>query len=205
MFHTKFKQIRQTRNMSQEQLAMLAQMPVSEVAQLEEDENTMPTFMVVQKLAQALDTSVDYFASASNKNGHGRFCGTTMLKICHIPPKGRGVIATQPILAGTVVEIAPVRSFPAKDRPIVDQTDIFEYYFVKPSAYQQSKEVGGHLIFGLATFCNHADEPNVKIEWYQDDLGEWAHLVALNDIVAGEEVTLYYTNVDEYPNLDKFV
>jgi len=205
MFHKKLKQLRQMRNMSQKDLAMITAISATEIAQLEANENVIPTFLQVQQLAQSLGTNINYFVDTHHGYKHSRLCSTMLLNICNIPFKGHGVIAMQSIPVGTVIEIAPVRSFPAKDRPIVDQTEIFEYYFVKSSNYRPNKEVEGYLVFGLSTFCNHSEAPNTQIEWHEDELGDWAHLIAIQDITAGEEVTLYYTNVNEYPNVDKFL
>lgn len=130
---------------------------------------------------------------------------STMLDVCLIPGKGRGIITVQSVQAGTLIEIAPVVSFSSQDRPLIDQTELFPYYFVQPSLYSHNGNISGHMVLGFSTLCNHADIPNAHIEWKNDDIGEWAHLVALKDIAAGEEVTLYYTNIDEYTDCERFV
>ena len=127
-----------------------------------------------------------------------------MLELKLMPGKGRGTVATQPIPQGTVMEIAPVGAFPAEQRATVDQTDIFEYYFVRPPEYNQGKHVSGYIVFGLSSLSNHAEQPNARLEWVEDEVGLWAHFVALEDIAHGEEVTVFYTNIDEY-DTEKFV
>ena len=122
-----------------------------------------------------------------------------MIEIKIFPEKGRGVIATEFISKGTVIEKSPVVVFPAEQRHILDKTEVFRYYFVRPAEYGESKEVGGYLVFGLASFCNHSDLPNTQVDWVENETGLWAHLVALDDIQPGEECLLFYTNVDEYP------
>jgi len=122
----------------------------------------------------------------------------SILTIQTFPNKGRGVITKQTIEANTVLEVAPVASFPTQERPIIDKTQIAKYYFVQPEAYEETKQVEGYFIFGLASFCNHHDKPNAKIEWKEDEKGLWAHLTTTKAISANEEVTLYYTNLDEY-------
>ncbi|EKU99857.1 SET domain-containing protein [Leptolyngbya sp. PCC 7375] len=123
---------------------------------------------------------------------------TNLLAIESIASKGRGVVTTKAIAANTVLEIAPVASFPSTERKIIDTTQIAKYYFVQPEAYQYNNEVDGHFVFGLASLCNHDSTPNSKIEWVTDELGLWSHLTSIQDIASGEEVTLYYTNIDEY-------
>lgn len=121
-----------------------------------------------------------------------------LLAIKFFANKGRGVIATQIIPAKTVIEIAPVASFPATERAIIDTTHVAKYYFVKPEAYQNDKKVDGHFVFGFASLCNHDNTPNAKVEWVTDEIGLWSHLTSIRDIAAGEELTLSYSNIDEY-------
>ena len=66
--------------------------------------------------------------------------------------------------------------------------------------------MGGYLVFGLASLCNHQEKPNAKVNWIENTIGLWSHLIennTLKDINKGEEVTLFYTNIDEYA--EKFV
>lgn len=62
-----------------------------------------------------------------------------------------------------------------------------------------------YLVFGLASFCNHAEKPNASVKWVENEIGLWSHLIAQKDIKEGEEVTLFYTNIDEYSEAEKFV
>ncbi|MCV6636934.1 SET domain-containing protein-lysine N-methyltransferase [Candidatus Albibeggiatoa sp. nov. NOAA] len=121
-----------------------------------------------------------------------------MITVHSTSDKGRGVVATTAIEKGTLIERAPVASFPAEQRPIIDSTNIAKYYFVLPSEYKHNKHVNGHFVFGLLSLCNHSEVPNAYINWEQDNVGLWAQLIALQDIQKGQEVSLFYTNVDEY-------
>ena len=123
---------------------------------------------------------------------------TDLLNVQSIAGKGRGLVATQAIASNTVIEIAPVASFPATERVSIDATHIAKYYFVNSEAYQYGKNVDEYLVFGLASLCNHANTPNAKIDWVINEISLWAHLTSIRDIAAGEEVTLYYTNINEY-------
>lgn len=121
-----------------------------------------------------------------------------MLEVKLFSEKGRGVVATQLILEGTLIEKAPVVYFPAEQRQIIDKTEVFKYYFVVPSEYHGGQEIGGYLVFGLASFCNHSENPNTYIDWVKNETGLWANLIASQDIQAGEECALFYTNIDAY-------
>lgn len=127
------------------------------------------------------------------------------IEIRKIRVKGRGVFANRPFKQGDVIESAPAASFEAKEREIADQTGIFEYYFVKAREYAESHNVAWHIVFGLSSICNHSVNPNAYVEWEENDLGTWAHLIATKDIHIDEEITLYYTNIEEYPRAAEFL
>jgi SET domain-containing protein len=128
-----------------------------------------------------------------------------MIEVKYFPKKGRGIVATKPISKDTVIEVAPVGSFPAAQRPLMSNTEVFEYYFVILAEYEKSKNVGGHIVFGLSSLCNHSETPNAHIQWVKDEIGLWAHLIATKDIQPEEEVFVFYTNIDEYPLAHEFI
>ncbi|EGJ33737.1 MULTISPECIES: SET domain-containing protein-lysine N-methyltransferase [Moorena] len=128
-----------------------------------------------------------------------------MIEVNKIPNKGRGIIATQDIPQGTLIEVAPVGIFSINKIPNINETEIFKYYFVKPLEYGKSKNVTGYLVFGLASLCNHAENPNARVDWIEDKIGLWSHLIADKNINKSQEVTLFYTNIDEYADANKFV
>ena len=41
--------------------------------------------------------------------------------------------------------------------------------------------------------------------WIEDSLGFWAVLTATRDILANEEITLFYTNIADYKSGDLFI
>ena len=128
-----------------------------------------------------------------------------MIEVKKMPNKGRGIIATQDIPKRTLIEVAPVGTFPLEAGANMKATEFFKYYFVRPSEYGKSKTLKGYLVFGLASLCNHEENPNARVEWLEDEIGLWSHLIAQKDINKGEEVTLFYTNIDEYADADNFV
>lgn len=122
-----------------------------------------------------------------------------------IDGKGRGVIAGRSFAQGTVIEQAPAIEFPASQRATIDGTALFSHYFVDPAQYGKGTAVDGFIALGLSSLCNHAERPGAKVLWRRDPLGLWADLVALRDLVAGEEVTVFYTNIEEYPDRGRFL
>ena len=128
-----------------------------------------------------------------------------MIEVKNIPPKGRGVVASVPIKEGDLIESAPVGPFPKEQWDAIRGTSIFKYCFVRPSEYQHESDSKGYLVFGLATLCNHSDQPNAYIKWVENELGLWAHLIAKADIEMDEEVSIFYTNISEYALANNFV
>lgn len=122
-----------------------------------------------------------------------------MLTLEKIPGKGRGIISTEMIPQKTVIEKAPAVAFPSEQLEGLRKTEIWQYCFVRPTEYNTQKNCArGYLIFGLSSLANHSEHPNTKIEWHEDDSGFRAELVAIQDIQPGEEVTMYYTNINDY-------
>lgn len=117
----------------------------------------------------------------------------------------RGMVATTMIAKGTVIEIAPVASFPPQQRNIIDQTKLDVYSFVIGSEYEHSKNVHGHIVFGGSSLCSHSEMPNAYIKRVENEIGLWMHLIALKDIQQGDEATLFYSNIDEYSEAFQFV
>ncbi|HMA14400.1 MAG TPA: SET domain-containing protein-lysine N-methyltransferase [Kiloniellaceae bacterium] len=132
-----------------------------------------------------------------------------MFRLAKIAGKGRGLLAARPIGAGTVIERAPAVRLSPADRAALDRTALFPYCFADPASYRPEDgardDRAGHdglLAFGALTFCNHAANPNAAVRWESDSLGLWAELTALRDIAEGQEITLFYTNIDEYADED---
>lgn len=128
-----------------------------------------------------------------------------MIYIKELPNKCRGVVAKIYIKKGTLIESAPTVSFSPEDREIIKKTQLFGHYFVKSDEYIRGKPCKGYLVFGLISLCNHSDNPNAYVKWIETDTWLWAYLIATKDIEPGEEITLYYINIDEYSNISEFV
>ncbi|MBZ8181479.1 SET domain-containing protein-lysine N-methyltransferase [Oscillatoria salina] len=125
-----------------------------------------------------------------------------MIIVKKVQGKGRGIFTTQFIPPGTLLEVAPVSIIPAEQQAALRGTELFKYSFVQPVEYSQSKQVKGYLVFGLASLCNHEENPNSRVNWIEDEVGMWSYLIAQREIQPGEEVTLFYTNIDEYCDIN---
>lgn len=124
-----------------------------------------------------------------------------MFRLAKIAGKGRGLLASRPIAAATIIERAPAVRLPPADRALLDRTALFPYCFADPAGFGPGGDQTAHdgfIAFGGLTFCNHSANPNAVVHWQADDIGLWATLEALRDIAEGEEVTLFYTNISEY-------
>lgn len=197
-FCRRLLQARQTRQLTQEQLASQVGISISSLTQIESGAES-PTLDTAAKLADALRVSLDYLAGAKAAPVN------PWIELRLMPGKGRGTIAIQPIAQGTVIERAPAASFPASERATVDQTLLGDYYFVPPAEYRPDhKFVEGHFVLGLSSISNHAEDHNARMIWTKDECGVWGELTAIRDIAEGEEVTIFYTNIDEYP-VEQFV
>ena len=102
--------------------------------------------------------------------------------------KGRGVFASAPIAAGTLIEAAPVIIVPASECPLLDRTILHDYYFHWDG--DPDGEGSGAVPLGLVALCNHSRRPRARVRC---NLGQATlDLVALVTIPAGEEVTIDY-------------
>lgn len=131
------------------------------------------------------------------------------IRVIWVQGKGRAVIAKTNINKFELIEMSPTSEIPAEQIKLINNTDVFEYYFVNPEYYlktnSNTNEVGGYISFGLVSLCNHSKSPNAIVKWLHDDMGTWTELVALEAIKEGEEIEICYTNIDEYSNVDSFI
>jgi len=101
--------------------------------------------------------------------------------------KGKGIFSTELIEAGTLVEIAPVIVLPEKDSPLIDQSFLYNYYFLWGDEHKSYA-----ICLGYGSLYNHSYSPNCKYETYYDD--EVIHFIAIRDIAADEELTVNYNH-----------
>jgi SET domain-containing protein len=109
------------------------------------------------------------------------------LYIKQSPGKGKGIFTHKPIEAGTLVEIAPVIVLPVKDSPLIDQTFLYNYYFL-----WGDEQKNFAICLGYGSLYNHSYTPNCIYETYYED--EVIHFIAIRDIAADEELTINYNH-----------
>lgn len=119
--------------------------------------------------------------------------------------KGRGVYARRAVDAGTLLQRAPGIFFDADESAVLKPTAVFDHLLANPADYAPGNPGNTYaLINGGMSYCNHAADNNAVIQWSFEADGLWLQLRALTAIAAGAEVTIRYTNLDEYPDGDSF-
>ena len=109
------------------------------------------------------------------------------LYIKESPGKGRGIFTSELIEAGTLVEMAPVIVLPVKDSSLIDQTFLYNYYFL-----WGDEQKNFAICLGYGSLYNHSYTPNCIYETYYED--EVIHFIAIRDIASDEELTINYNH-----------
>lgn len=110
------------------------------------------------------------------------------LAVVPIDGKGRGIVTTQRIAAGTVIETAPVVPYRTECR-----RDEMPDRSLPPELADLPHdwdEKHGCLVFGAMQFTNHSDTPNASFT--RDFEALTMTFTALRDIEVGEEITIDY-------------
>jgi len=112
------------------------------------------------------------------------------IRVAFIEGKGRGIVATQPISRGEVIEVCPLVILSSKDSEYIGEgSDKLKFYtleLVKARCHVL------HLGYGM--LYNHSETPNSELE-YEATAGNPPQSVlvrALFDIVPGEEIVYDY-------------
>ncbi|CAF3810653.1 unnamed protein product [Rotaria sp. Silwood1] len=110
---------------------------------------------------------------------------SSSLTIKNAKGKGRGVFATQPIAASTVIEISPVLVFVEKETADAEKTLLYNYFF----EWGKNKKKRG-LGMGYISMYNHSYDANCLYE--QDYKDATISIMTIKDIAAGEELCINY-------------
>ena len=98
---------------------------------------------------------------------------------------GRGVFTAADIPEGALLEICPVIVMPKAHLKYLDETGLYDYYFI----WGQQEEACA-IALGYGSLYNHSYRPNA---FYLPDFeGKALHFMALRDLKAGEEITVNY-------------
>jgi SET domain-containing protein len=98
---------------------------------------------------------------------------------------GRGVYTKRAIVAGTLIELAPVIVMNGEERKQLDQTLLHDYIF----EWGENKEQCC-MALGLIPVYNHSYQSNCEYEMYFSK--EVIAVKAVRDIKAGEELFINY-------------
>lgn len=110
------------------------------------------------------------------------------LFVARTPDKGRAVFTAHPIKKGGTIEVAPMIVFGEKDRSLLNDTYLYEYYFEWGHSGRK-----GALALGFGSLYNHSYNPNAQ---YLPDFDlNVLEFRAVRDIEPGEEITVNY-NLD---------
>ena len=99
--------------------------------------------------------------------------------------RGRGIFASEPIEAQTILEISPVLVFSMTDRKKAEETLLYNYIF----EWGEGHEMGA-LGLGYISIYNHSYQPNCT--YLMDFENELITITALHDIAAGDELFINY-------------
>lgn len=111
--------------------------------------------------------------------------GNARIFVGDSPGKERGIFARGRILAGEMIETAPVVVVPAVEIEMLDETVLQNYYFVWGENEEQAA-----VMFGLCSLCNHSFHPNAIFNLLPETLS--IEFIAISDIEAGDEITVNY-------------
>lgn len=103
--------------------------------------------------------------------------------------KGRGVFTALDIPAGSLIEICPLILIPTHQTKLIDQTKLYDYYFIWDAEHIA-------IALGYGSLYNHSTTHNA-IVIYDFDSNE-IQVEAIRDISQGEEVTINYLDDDEF-------
>jgi len=114
--------------------------------------------------------------------------------------KGRGVFCTENIEEGDELEITPSLLLSEDEIESVRETVLQSYAFsvgnvskqLRRKANVEDLEAAGVMIMGIASFCNHDEEPNAEIVWEEKNGTLYHTLVATRDIPKDTEICTTY-------------
>lgn len=106
------------------------------------------------------------------------------LRIVEVPGKGRGLTVATPVVAGTLLEVAPALPLAPGSGP-QPGTTVYDYtFFWGEPPFEEA------IALGMISLCNHSPSPSARFE--TDIATRTIRLYALRDVSAGEELTIDY-------------
>ena len=123
------------------------------------------------------------------------------IKVVDIKGKGRGVVATQDIKKGEIIEYCPIIFISDKEASFFEKENTFLnfYCLLQP----ETKKSCIMLRYGF--FYNHSKNPNAEVDYDIIELKNYLFFKALKNIKSGKEITFDYhfdNGKEEFLKLD---
>jgi uncharacterized protein len=119
------------------------------------------------------------------------------IKVVDIEGKIRGVIATQDIKSGEIIEVCPIVFISKKEADFFEkENSALKYYYLQQTATNKYC-----IMFGYGSLYNHSFSPNADIDYNEEIPENFLFFKAIKDIKAGEEIVFDYefdNNVVEF-------
>ncbi len=114
--------------------------------------------------------------------------------------KGRGLFCTDDIVADEELEVTPAIILNEQDNEHAEETILNDYVFTTGKISKalrdkhQIKKMGrtSCVVMGIASYCNHDEEPNAQVVWQESNGSLYYVLQATRDIPAGTEICTSY-------------
>jgi len=136
------------------------------------------------------------------KNYFMEILPATSIKIVEIAGKGRGVVATQKINKGEIIETCPIIEISKKEADFIQKEGnnvILNYYYLYQEDLQRCC-----IMLGWGSIYNHSLTPNADIDYPDEKSEKYLQFKALKDIDVGEEIEFNYefdNNVSDFLKL----
>jgi len=119
----------------------------------------------------------------------------TKVKVVEIAGKGRGIVATQKILKGEVIETCPIIIISETEKQFIEtQSDILKFYYLIQEDLERCC-----IMLGYGSIYNHSENPNADIDYEENKSQKYLKFIALCDINVGEEIVYDYEFENNQP------
>lgn len=112
------------------------------------------------------------------------------LYIAHSDERGRGVFTSKAIKKGDLIEICPVIILSQKDKVIIHDTHLHDYYFD-----WGADDKACAIALGYGSIYNHDADPNA--DYSMNDEEQSITIECIRDIDPGDEITFMYVHKKE--------
>ena len=124
----------------------------------------------------------------------------TKIKVINIKGKGRGVVATQDILKGEIIECCPIIPISKKEADFLEnESENLKYYYLFQYAINKYC-----IMLGYGSIYNHNTNHNADVDYDEKEHKNYLFFEATKDIKIGEEIVMDYefdNNKEEFLDL----